>query len=176
MILVVGRTGSGKDTYAKYLEELGLKGICSYTTRPRRENEGDTHIFIDELEVEKYPNKIAITKINGYTYFATKEQFEESDFYIIDPNGIDYLHTKYPDLTYKIVYIYADYSVRKDRAINRVNIDKEKEKEIFIQRNKSEENQFSVFENSILYNKNIIIHNNTNLTKAELQEYAKNDI
>ena len=82
-ILICGRSGSGKDTFAKLLKSFGLKDVCSYTTRPRRDGEGDTHTFITEKEVKNYPNKIAVTEINGYTYFATKEQLEEADYYII---------------------------------------------------------------------------------------------
>lgn len=178
MLLIVGRTGSGKDTYAKCLEEFGLKGICSYTTRSRREGEGDTHIFINKNEIDNYPNKIALTEIKGNTYFATVEQFNNADFYIIDPKGIRYLNEHFPELTYRIVYIYANYSIRKNRAVNRVTSIEEqmKEAQIFIERDKAENGQFKSFENSILYNTDIIIHNNNNLTLEELKNLAKQDI
>ena len=176
MLLIVGRTGSGKDTYAKELERLGLKGICSYTTRPRRQGEGDTHIFIKESEVNDYPDKIAITNINGYTYFATVQQFKKADFYIIDPDGIDYLNKNFPELDYRIVYIYADYQVRRERVVNRVfNAEAQLlEGKVFVDRNQSEDGQFSGFENS-LYKKNVIIHNNTDMSADDLKKCALQD-
>ena len=46
LLCVIGRTACGKDSLVnKLCERTGLKAITSYTTRPRRENEGDTHIF-----------------------------------------------------------------------------------------------------------------------------------
>lgn len=168
-ILICGRSGSGKDTFAKLLKQFGLKDVCSYTTRPRRDGEGDTHIFIDESEVKNYPNKIAITEINGYTYFATKEQLEEADYYIIDPNGIEYLHSHYPDIKYRIVYIYADRNIRKKRAIVRGG---KKEAKIFISRNKSENAQFSNFEKN-LYKTNATIFVNNEDDIENLKNFAK---
>lgn len=155
-LLICGRSGSGKDTYAKELEANGLKGVCSYTTRPRRDGEGETHIFIKPEEVDNYPNKIAITEINGYVYFATKEQLEEADYYIIDPNGIEYLRANYPEIKFRVIYIYADYTTREARAIARGG---EKEREIFPRRDASESPQFNAFEKN-LYKENATIHNN----------------
>ena len=168
-ILICGRSGSGKDTFAKLLKQFGLKDVCSYTTRPRRDGEGDTHIFISENEVNKYPNKIAITEINGYTYFATKEQLEEADYYIIDPNGIDYLHSHFPEIKYRIVYIYADRKIRKQRAIVRGG---KKEGKIFVSRNKSENAQFSNFEKN-LYKQNVTVFVNNEDNIENLKNFAK---
>ncbi len=168
-ILICGRSGSGKDTFAKLLKQFGLKDVCSYTTRPRRDGEGDTHIFISENEVNKYPNKIAITEINGYTYFATKEQLEEADYYIIDPNGIDYLHSHFPEIKYRIVYIYADRKIRKQRAIARGG---KKEGKIFVSRNKSENAQFSNFEKN-LYKQNVTVFVNNEDNIENLKNFAK---
>ena len=169
-ILICGRSGAGKDTFARCLNDLGLKGVCSYTTRPRRENEGDTHIFISEEEVSNYPNKIAITEINGYTYFATKEQLDEADYYIIDPNGIEYLEQKYPDLDCVIVYISLNAERRQERVRkNRGQM----EAEVFKSRNASEDEQFSKFENEETRNTKYIVFNFSNDgAKRELAEKA----
>ena len=70
----------------------GYKKLKSYTTRPKRVNEGDTHVFIDESEVPKYVDQmVAHTKIGEYHYFATSEQLQENDIYIIDPNGVAFM-------------------------------------------------------------------------------------
>ena len=156
-LLICGRSCSGKDTYARELEKHGLKGVCSYTTRPRRDGEGDTHIFITEDEVKNYPNKIAITEINGYTYFATKEQLEEADYYIIDPLGIKTLQQNYPDISFKIVYMYAPTELRKQRAVQRGGA---KEEQVFEKRNESEDGQFTEFEQNMT-SYDLILHRNT---------------
>lgn len=118
-MLIVGRTGSGKDTYAGCLQKIGLSGVKSYTTRPKRYKTEDTHIFIKEEEAENYDDLIAYTEINGYKYFATRDQLNTADYYIIDPDGIEYLLKKVPDLNYKIIYIYTDENIRKERACTR---------------------------------------------------------
>lgn len=177
-IFIVGRSGSGKDTYAKILEKMGYKGVCSYTTRKRRPNEGDTHRFISKEDVDKYPNKIAYTEINGESYFATKEQLEEADFYIIDPNGIDYIDKNFPEIDYKIVYIYANTDIRLQRALSRINdlASAQKEAEIFESRNASEDAQFSNFEKTVLSRTNITIHNNNFNNLEVLEDIVKSDM
>ena len=46
LLCIMGRTSCGKDTLVgKLCGHTGLTAITSYTTRPRRNNEGDTHIF-----------------------------------------------------------------------------------------------------------------------------------
>ena len=42
IICIVGKTGTGKDTIAKYLyNKYGIDAICSYTTREKRDYETD---------------------------------------------------------------------------------------------------------------------------------------
>ena len=171
-LLICGRSGSGKDTYAKELEAQGLKGVCSYTTRPRREGEGDTHVFIKADEVDNYPNKIAITEINGYVYFATKEQLEQADFYIIDPKGIEYLRENFPEIKFRVIYIYADYETRFCRAVMRGG---EKEKTVFPSRDSSEDEQFRQFEQG-LFKENVTVHFNNNEDLGFIKRCAVGDL
>ena len=42
---------------------------------------------------------------------------KEADFYIIDPKGIMELTHNYKDLKYKIIYLYCDKEVRKERDL-----------------------------------------------------------
>lgn len=125
LLLILGRTGSGKDTYAGFLEAMGLKGVKSYTTRPKRTEDEDTHIFITKEEAALFKNRVATTEINGYEYFATKEQIDDADYYIIDPAGVTYMLNKYPDINYKLIYIYAERGTRLERAVKRGNAEKE---------------------------------------------------
>ena len=44
MVLIAGRTGAGKDTLVKELINREFRGVKSYTTRPKRTPDEDTHI------------------------------------------------------------------------------------------------------------------------------------
>lgn len=108
--LVLGRTASGKSTIVKNAaEKLNMTVLKSYCTRPPRNGESDTdHIFVKPEDVEKYTDDmIAYTdKIDEYERFATLEQFLKSDFYIIDPVGVQYLKSlNIPNVELVEIYI-----------------------------------------------------------------------
>lgn len=146
--LIVGRTGTGKDTLAAKLSEHGLKCVKSYTTRPRRSQDEDTHIFISKEEADKITDRVAYTAINGYEYFATSDQVKNADIYIIDPNGLYELTANMPDETFYVIHMTADAMRRKINAVHRAD-DKIKEEMIFDKRDASENDQFTEFENKI---------------------------
>lgn len=154
MICIVGRTGSGKDYLAKEFERFGYKILKSYTTRPKRYENEDTHIFISKEEANKIVDKMAVTEINGYEYFSTISQVKENDIYIIDPEGLKTLtksvNNKEPIY---VIYVFVDNNIRKEKAINR-NSNTEQEIIVFNNRNDSENEQFTEFE------RHIGIHNN----------------
>ena len=121
IFLVVGESGSGKDSLINMIcNEIGLKQLKSYTTRPRRENEHDTHVFISPDDVEQYKNDIiAYTKIGAYEYFATKSQLNDADLYAIDYEGIKYLRdvmSNNDNLRFVIIYINVPRKIREERA------------------------------------------------------------
>lgn len=88
LILLTGRSGSGKTTVSEYCKSIyNMNILQSYTTRPPR-YEGETgHIFITEDEFQRVPKDqiAAFVEYNGYKYFSTKEQLDKNDIYIIDP-------------------------------------------------------------------------------------------
>ena len=152
-ILIIGRSGSGKDTLAMALtEKFGMKQLCSTTTRPRRYDGEDSHIFVSEAEAEKLKERVAETVINGYQYFATKQQFEECDIYVIDPRGLEYLCKKAPNSPLCVVYVHAEDGVRKERAIKRAD-DAEEAAKVFEKRHADEDEQFSDFERNVYLSK-----------------------
>lgn len=149
--LIVGRTSRGKDFLCDVLKEsYGWKFVKSATTRkPRYENE-DTHRFISREEAENTPESeiIAKTEINGEIYFATKEDLDQADAYVIDPNGIEYLFQMCPEEWFQIVYISADADRAREKAKERVkdSSDPEKEMAIYDSRAEAEDDQFTQFE------------------------------
>lgn len=172
--LIVGRTASGKDSLARALaDKHGLKILSSYTTRPKRPNESNEHIFIDSNQVSEYIDDIvAYTKIGDYEYFATKQQLLESDLYIIDPDGIESLLNNIRgkiDVDCNIVYIAADYVTRKHRALHM-----RKDLEVnFDNRCRAEEEQFVNFECNQGWHKRIE-NRNWDDSLLQLEKYIMN--
>lgn len=108
--LVVGKSGSGKNTLVKFFcDNHNCKEVISYTTRARRYNGEDTHIFITDNEFDKLNDLCAYTKFSHSRYGATSQQVDESDFYIIDPNGISYFYDHYTGQKEPVV-IYIECS------------------------------------------------------------------
>lgn len=147
---MVGRSASGKTSITREAcKYLNLKQVKSYTTRPRREKETEEtcdHYFISPLEVEKYSDKIvAWTEINGYEYFATKDELDNCDVYVIDPNGIEDLKSRCGnDYDFVIVYVRTTQDIAENRA-------KKRGQDIatFRERLRAEDAQFKDFEKSM---------------------------
>lgn len=143
LLCILGRTGSGKDFLAnKLCDKMGLGLICSYTTRPRRDGEGDTHIFTTKETYEQMQtegNVAAYTEIAGNYYWTTIDQLYENDVYIIDPLGVQSLcKLNLPNLRLVTVYINTPDDIREQRALNNRGDDKF----VFRKRDISERQQF----------------------------------
>lgn len=131
LLLVIGKSASGKDFLTnKLCERTGLKQLISYTTRERRTNEGDTHIFVAEEDYEQMKNEgniAAFTQIGYYKYWSTIDQLYKSDCYIIDYMGLKTLRQlNLPNLRLVTVFINVPDDVREDRALNKRKDDKAK--------------------------------------------------
>jgi len=143
LICLMGRTASGKDTLAnKLCERTGLRQIISYTTRERRVNEGDTHIFISDEEYKTLEDSgriAAFTQIGTYKYCCTIDQLYENDIYVIDPVGVQHLRElDLPNLRLVTVYVNTPDDVRKDRALSKRGDDRL----TFMKREMAERDQF----------------------------------
>lgn len=147
LICLLGGSGSGKDSIAKKLENDGFKFLKSYTTRPQRKGEGNTHIFIKSEDVENHTSDIiAYTEISPYIYFATIQQLLDSDVYIIDPNGLKFLKDKITNIKLIPIFINVSEQKRFTRAMNRGD-----KKEDIEKRFSSEFEQFDQFRKSEEY-------------------------
>lgn len=143
LLCVLGRTASGKDTLAnKLTERTGLKQLISYTTRPRRTDEGDTHIFVSNEEYQALEDSgriAAFTQIGLYKYCCTVDQLYENDIYVVDPVGVKHLRElNLPNLRLVTVYINVPDEVRKERALN----NRRDDRLAFIKRDMAERDQF----------------------------------
>ncbi len=147
--LIVGRTASGKDALKNILtSKYGWTFVKSYTTRPRRTDSEDTHIFISKTEADQVPDtdRAAYTEINGCEYFATNEQVRDCMAYIIDPTGLYMLMRNMPDTDFIVVYMMPkDREIQKEKALKRSD-DADHEMLVFEARSESEQDQFDRFE------------------------------
>ena len=143
LLCVMGRSASGKDTLVQKLcERTGLKQVISYTTRERRVNEGDTHIFISDeeyQELEASGQIAAFTQIGQHKYCCTINQLYDDDIYVIDPVGVQHLRDlNLPNLRLVTVFINVPDDIREERALNQRGDDKIK----WRVRNRNESEQF----------------------------------
>lgn len=146
--LIMGRTGSGKDTLRKLLQkEHGWKFVRSYTTRPQRSAEdAESHVFLTPQEAAKIQDKVAPTMIGPYEYFITKDQLSSADAFIIEPEGIEQLLSNDPDGYYQIVYMRpGNQDMQRELSIQRAD-DPEKEAGVFRDRSDAEASRFDVVE------------------------------
>lgn len=112
--LIVGRTAAGKDTFAKILEEYDLS-IVKSRTRPKRDANDDSHIFVKDVE----DGALAKNTICGHDYYILPEDLEGKDVYIADPKGALDIARAMPNTAFVVAFIDADYEVRKDAYLKR---------------------------------------------------------
>jgi guanylate kinase len=121
LYLICGKSGSGKTTLVDALaDKYGYSVLQSHTTRkPRHPNDTD-HIYSeisDYMQAKDDGQIIAETVFDHYYYWATVQQLEQSDLYVIDKTGIESLQQKYSG-NRKIVVIYIDTD--SETCINRM--------------------------------------------------------
>lgn len=131
LLCVVGKTASGKDFLVnKLCERAGFKQLISYTTRERRVNEGNTHIFITDEQYQQLQDSgkiAAFTQIGQYKYCSTVDQLYDSDIYVIDYDGLKNLRElDLPNLRFVTVFINVPDDIREYRALNQRKDDKSK--------------------------------------------------
>lgn len=145
-LLLVGRVGSGTTTIEQKLAEKGMSPVKTYTTRPKTDENDDSHIFIKEEDIDNYPDKAVETHFDGNTYFITERQLEENDILIINPDSIEAVTKRHPNMSFVIIYIEAGES-ESDKKIRQLNA--HLDAETFERRCKLEDDEFKRFEELI---------------------------
>ncbi len=138
---LMGKSASGKDTIYRQLllsEELGLKKIVPYTTRPIREREknGVQYYFVDERKMHeleesgKVIERRSYDTVHGIWYYFTVDDAQvdlDHDNYLIIGTPQSYISVRdyYGRDRVVPIYIELDDGVRLQRALNRENGQKE---------------------------------------------------
>ena len=139
VVILCGKSGSGKDAICKKLIESGYSPIISTTSRPKRDGEVDgvDYNFVDKdtfiqfiehdflIEYRSY-NTLVDNIPDTWYYGILKQEFDLSkkDYVVIlDIDGTrefkDYIERTNGSDYCKVFYIFASDDVRKLRAMNR---------------------------------------------------------
>lgn len=130
LIAICGKSGSGKSTIVKELEELGFKRVVTDTTRPPRKgevNEVDYYFdteeqFMELLEEGEFVETTAYKVATGdlYRYGTTRGAIAEAGekaVIVLNPMGLKTLREKQIDMI--VIYIDCNESVLLSRLKER---------------------------------------------------------
>lgn len=131
-VIILGKSGSGKDYLMRKLVERGLKGCLKWTTRPQRKHEqqGITYNFVSD---EQFTESINENKFLTYQTFnvtpegrgpetwyygVTLQEFNESQVFIMTPGEFNNLTPEMRKGCF-VVYLDIDRRVRESRLLGR---------------------------------------------------------
>lgn len=84
----------------------------------RIENETG-HTFVNDTFFDQLANFIGYTSYGDYRYGATAEQADNSDLYVIDPAGVEFLRNHYNGKPVKVITITSPVHTRINRMEQR---------------------------------------------------------
>lgn len=124
LIACLGVSGSGKTTLAnKLAKKYGYSVLKSYTTRPPRENDDadlSSHTFCTLEDAEKMKGEIICSNwFNNNYYFATKNQIDSADLYVLDVKGLKDLYKNYYNKPIISIFLDVDSSIAASRMEKR---------------------------------------------------------
>jgi guanylate kinase len=131
-VLVLGKSGSGKDYLVRKLVELGLKPCIKWTTRPMRkfEKQGVTYNFVDHNKFNESINNGDFLSYQVFDvtpegrdpetwyYGITNEEFQNSQVIIMTPEELKSITPEVRKGCF-VVYLDIDRDIRKIRISGR---------------------------------------------------------
>ena len=136
IVLLVGKSASGKDTYLHEFTKVGYKPIISYTTRPIRDGEEDgvDYNFVSEEEFNSLIEENKILEYRSYNtlyegkpeiwyYGSPKINAQQNYVGVVDVDGANTYIEKYGEENITVIYIYVSDEVRTERAKLRGSFD-----------------------------------------------------
>ncbi len=124
MIVLIGKTASGKTTTAKCLcEKYNKHRVITYTSRPPRKGEVDgvDYYFITDNEFNYMVSNDFFAekaRYNDWQYGSIKNDYYNDSVVVLTPSGLRNLRKKIIDIPIYAVYIDIP---RKDRLIASLN-------------------------------------------------------
>lgn len=127
-LILLGKSGSGKDYLMRNLSKKGLKAGLKWTTRPQRKLEwpGITYNFVNESKFEEsiksneflVYQKFTVTPENSdpqiWYYGLTKEEFSNSQIFIMTPGEYSMIPQDFRKNCF-VVYLDIDRGIREER-------------------------------------------------------------
>lgn len=139
VIILTGKSCSGKDSVRRELEKYNFNNIVSYTSRPIRENEidGIDYNFVNRGQFEKMIMTEQMIEYRTYNtlvnnipdkwyYGLKKEKLDTKGCYVVvlDLDGTENFIKYYGKKNCYVVYMCCPKSERERRAIERGSFDK----------------------------------------------------
>lgn len=132
MIVLVGKSCSGKDSVAKILCSMGYSRVATCTTRPMRigETDGVDYYFITQSE---FMNMIEKGDFAEYREYETERgmwlygsrledyRYASNKVIILTPEGLENIKKKYPYLPIVSIYLEVSNKELKKRMFMRSN-------------------------------------------------------
>ena len=163
ILIISGKSASGKDLVVKKLVEKGYSRIVRYSTRPIRkgEKQGVTYHFITKDEFEQKIEERFFAEYQSYntefgvwyygTSFEDLHNANNKSVIILEPQSYRDIKDELSDKNIICVYLYANNSTIKKRLEHRGDNPNE-----VIRRMESDNEDFKGFENEV----NRIVYNN----------------
>lgn len=179
IVVLAGKSSSGKDTVAKILKKQGFHFIISHSTRPMRdgESEGDPYYFVDADTIQKMNDDGELLELRSYNtvegiwyYGINKENIREDvpNLVIVDLHGVRDLKRIFGDDNVHTIYIDVDDYTREQWARKRGSFNKEE----WNRRLADDNNRFTYELIDELVDK-VVVNDNLDTTVKQIQQYIK---
>lgn len=181
MIVLFGKTASGKSTILDSLVKEGYEKVVTYTTRPKRrgEKQGESYYFISEDDFKQkifdgfFAEYDSFSTTEGEWYYGSaKEDYETDDqkkIIILTPKGLQ----KIRELGYSVIgiYIYAN----NNTISKRLNIrgDKKEEAKRRVMRDNIDFKDAVTLADKIVYNN---LDSSLGNVLDKIKKYIKNGV
>ena len=136
MIILVGKSGSGKTSVAKELEKWGYDLYITDTTRPKRKGEvnGKDYYFRTQKEFDKlkdsgfYAEAVSYNANFGYCSYGSRKEYytgnNNNKLIILNPYGLKQVN-KIKNKNYKSIYLKVNDDILLERLKYRGDTAKE---------------------------------------------------
>jgi len=143
IIILIGKSGSGKDTVRKLLQKRGVDSLVPVTTRPARlgEVDGEDYYFVGKiwfrfavdsgLLVEHREYRTSVNGVSDVWYYGltkselSKVKKNKNYSIVLTPDSADKVVEYLGKENCIIAYIYLDDKVRTNRAATRPGFDQQ---------------------------------------------------